>query len=69
DRYAPQFDGYCAITVSRGGKYEPDPEAWSIADGKLYVFSDKRGVPMFREHRADIIAQANARWPALHEQR
>src|SRR5712671_6190194 len=26
DRYAPQFDGFCAITVSRGGKYEPDPE-------------------------------------------
>src|SRR2546425_1270799 len=22
DRYAPQFHGYCAINVSRGGKYE-----------------------------------------------
>ena len=68
DRYAPQFDGYCAITVSRGGKYEPDPEAWVVADGKLYVFSEKRGVPMFKQHHADIVAQANAKWPALHAQ-
>jgi YHS domain-containing protein len=68
DRYAPQFDGYCAITVSRGGKYEPDPEAWVIADGKLYVFAEKRGVPMFQQHRTDIVAQANAKWPSLHDQ-
>jgi YHS domain-containing protein len=65
ERYAPQFDGFCAITVSRGGKYEPDPEAWSIAGGKLYVFGSKDGVPLFRQQRTKIIAQANANWPAL----
>src|SRR5947209_11049708 len=50
DRYAPQFDGYCAIMVSRGGKYEADPEAWAIADGRLYVFSSKESMPLFRQH-------------------
>src|SRR2546423_3233974 len=34
DRYAPQFSGFCAINISRGQKYEADPEAWAIADGK-----------------------------------
>ena len=42
DHYAPQFDGYCAIIVSRGEKHEADPEAWAIADGKLYVFGARR---------------------------
>ena len=68
DRYAPQFDGYCTIMVSRGGKYESDPEAWAIADGKLYVFSSKDGVPMFRQRRARIVAEAKSNWPALRAQ-
>src|SRR5689334_6023954 len=38
ERYAPQFKGFCAIDLSRGLKTEPDPEAWTIANGKLYVF-------------------------------
>src|SRR5262249_44611279 len=38
ERYAPQFQGFCTIDLSRGLKTEPDPEAWSIVDGKLYVF-------------------------------
>jgi YHS domain-containing protein len=65
DRYAPQYDGFCAINVARGHKYEPDPEAWKIADGKLYVFQGKKGVPMFVAQEAKIVAQANANWPEL----
>jgi YHS domain-containing protein len=65
DRYAPQFGGFCAINVARGEKYEADPEAWAIADGKLYVFGAKEGVPMFRQQAPDIVAQAKQRWPEL----
>ncbi len=42
EQYAPQFDGYCAIQLSRGRKVEADPEAWAITNGKLYVFSFKK---------------------------
>ena len=38
DRYAPRFGGYCTGSMSRGVRNEGDPEAWIIADGKLYVF-------------------------------
>lgn len=38
DQYAPQFGGYCTGTMARGGKAESDPEAFIIADGKLYMF-------------------------------
>src|SRR4051812_32749156 len=37
DRYAPQFNAFCAVMVSRGTKREADPEAWAIMEGKLYV--------------------------------
>lgn len=67
ERYAPQYDGFCAINVARGHKYEPDPEAWKIADGKLYVFVGKKGVGMFTAQKAKIVAQANANWPELRD--
>ena len=65
DRYAPQFSGFCAITVSRGAKLEADPEAWVIADGRLYVFGGKEGVPMFRRQTASIVEKANENWSEL----
>lgn len=65
ERYAPQFDGYCAIQVSRGAKVEPDPEAWTITDGKLYVFSKKTGVPMFQQQTAGIVERASENWQKL----
>ena len=67
DRYAPQFNGYCTVNISRGEKYEADPEAWVIADGKLYVFGAKEGVPMFRRQTASIVEKANEHWPELHK--
>jgi YHS domain-containing protein len=65
DHYAPQFGGHCTIMVSRGEKYEADPEAWTIADGKLYVFSDKKGVPFFEQQTASIVEKAAKNWPEL----
>src|SRR2546423_4447194 len=67
DRYAPQFGGFCAIRISRGEKYEADPQAWALAAGKLYVFGGKEGVPIFRRQTASIIEKANEHWPELHK--
>lgn len=67
DRYAPQYSGFCAIQVSRGVKAEADPEAWLIHDGKLYVFSGKRGPAMFQEQTASILGKAAQNWPELHK--
>src|SRR6266446_297996 len=39
NRYAPQYDGYCAMGTSNDDaahKDTVDPEAWAIFDGKLY---------------------------------
>ena len=65
DRYAPRYSGYCAISVSMGKKVHADPTAWTISDGKLFVFGDKTGVPMFAQDSAAIVNQANANWPSV----
>jgi hypothetical protein len=51
--------------VSKGYKAEPDPEAWLIVDGKLYVLQLKERVADFKKNPAAFIAKAEANWPAL----
>jgi YHS domain-containing protein len=65
DHYAPQFQGFCTVTLSRGAKYEADPEAWVIADGKLYVFGAKEAVPRFRAQPVSIVEKATENWAKL----
>jgi hypothetical protein len=68
DRYAPQYNAFCAVMVARGSKREAAPEAWAIRDGKVYVFAGKQGVPMFEQQAASILAKANEKWQELHNQ-
>jgi YHS domain-containing protein len=65
DHYAPQFQGFCAVTLSRGARLEADPDAWVIADGKLYVFGAKEAVPVFRAQTASVIEKATDNWAKL----
>jgi YHS domain-containing protein len=65
ERYAPQFDGFCTLQLSRGLKVEADPEAWTITNGKLYVFSGKGGVPKFQEQPVAIAEKAGENWHQL----
>jgi hypothetical protein len=65
DRYAPQFRGLCTISVSLGMVNEPDPEAWAIADGKLYLFQGKEGVAYFQQQTASVVGKAAEVWPGL----
>lgn len=37
ERYAPQYDGYCAWAMTEARKAVTDPEVWAIVDGKLYL--------------------------------
>jgi YHS domain-containing protein len=62
DRYAPQFNGFCAMSLARGEKVESDPQSWAIADGKLYVFGKTVGPAMFAEQRASTIEMATQNW-------
>ena len=65
DHYAPQFRGYCTVTLSHGSKLEANPEAWAIADGKLYVFGSKQAIPVFQAQTAGVIEKATENWAKL----
>ncbi len=37
EKYAPQYDGYCAWAMTESRKAPTDPEVWKIINGKLYL--------------------------------
>jgi hypothetical protein len=57
-RYAPQFSDYCAMALSKGEIVVADPENWTIADGKLYIFGKAAGPGLFTKDTAANIAKA-----------
>ena len=63
--YAPQFDGYCAMLLSRGIKSEADPKLWTIANGKLYVFAKKPAIAKFQAAPVAISDKAAENWRQL----
>jgi enamine deaminase RidA (YjgF/YER057c/UK114 family) len=68
DRYAPQYDGYCAMGVSNdeaAHKDTVDPEAWAIVDGKLYLTHNQYWLAVWREHSTEYIRRADASWQAV----
>ena len=65
ERYAPQYEGFCAAGISKGYKTEPDPEVWVIANGKLYLLSLKERLPEFKRDTATFVDKADANWPGL----
>ncbi|HEX2256508.1 MAG TPA: YHS domain-containing (seleno)protein [Afifellaceae bacterium] len=66
ERYAPQYDGFCTMALSAlATKLEPDPEAWVIHEGRLYVFGKKLGAEKFKESPDVIADKANAAWPSV----
>lgn len=37
EKYAPQYDGWCAWAMTESRLAVTDPEVWTIVDGKLYL--------------------------------
>jgi YHS domain-containing protein len=64
-RYAPQFEGTCAMALVNGYKDEADPENWLIRDGKLYVFGGPKGPSRFGAGLSENIKKANETWLKL----
>ena len=68
ERYAPQFGGFCAASLTRGKVKVTDPEAWSIVDGKLYLGSSKKFSRKFQQNPAENIKKAEAAWAKSQKQ-
>jgi len=57
-RYAPQFSDYCAMALSKGELVEANPENWTIAEGKLFIFGKPVGPQLFTQDVAATMAKA-----------
>ena len=70
DRYAPQYDGYCAMGAAAGEaahKDTVDPETWAIVDGKLYLTHTTRTLDRWRQNPAQYIKKADESWAAIKD--
>jgi hypothetical protein len=67
DTYAPRFGGFCAGAIVDGVFVRPDPEAWVIVDGKLYLNFSKDGLVEWQQDAIANIAKAQVRWDALSQ--
>jgi YHS domain-containing protein len=62
DKYAPQYDGYCAWALTEGRLAITDPEVWKIVDGKLYLNCSQSAYEKWSRDIPGNINKADANW-------
>lgn len=67
EKYAPQYGGFCAYGVSKGGLFPVDVQCAQVLDGKLYLNLNQDMVDLFEKDKKGAIIKAVANWPGLVE--
>jgi YHS domain-containing protein len=62
EKYAPQYDGYCAWAMTEARKAITDPEVWKIVDGKLYLQCSTAAYEKWSKDIPGNIKKADANW-------
>jgi YHS domain-containing protein len=66
EKYAPQYDGYCAWAMTEERKAVTDPEVWKIVDGKLYLNCSMAAYEKWARDISGNIKKADANWLKLN---
>lgn len=66
EKYAPQYDGYCAWAMTQARKAETDPEVWEIYDGKLYLNCSRSAYEKWKRDIPGNIKKADANWKKFY---
>lgn len=64
-KYVPQYGGYCAYGTTLGKKFDGDPNAWKVVDGKLYLNLSPDVQRKWLEDVPGFIAKAEDVWPTI----
>lgn len=64
-KYAPQYGGYCAFGAAMGRKFDVDPDAWKIVDGKLYLNNSKKVQVRWSQDIPGFIKGADGNWSKI----
>jgi len=62
EKYAPQYDGYCAWAMTEARKAQTDPEVWKIVNGKLYLNCSRTAYEKWSSDIPGNIKKADANW-------
>jgi YHS domain-containing protein len=62
-RYEPQYGGFCASGAAYAIKLGSDPTAWTVRDGRLFIFGDVLGKTAWELDPAWNVSHADALWP------
>lgn len=63
EAYAPQYGGYCAYAMAEGDLAPTAPEAFAVANGRLYLTYSTAVRTLWSADVAGNIARADAHWP------
>lgn len=66
-KYVPQYGGFCVYGVSENHKSPTDPNAWTVADGKLYLNYSLKVKELWLKDIPGRIQKANGFWPTLNQ--
>jgi YHS domain-containing protein len=65
EKYAPQYDGWCAWAMTESRLAITDPEVWKIVDGKLYLNCSREAYEKWSRDIPGNIKKADSIWPTL----
>lgn len=65
DKYVPAYGGYCAMGVAGNAKFDIDPLAYKVENGKLYLNKDKKTQTVWLKDVPGNIVKADKNWPVL----
>lgn len=63
--YVPQYGGYCAYMMAEGSLASGAPEAFALADGRLYLAHTPEFLTLWKQDVAGNIREADAHWAAV----
>jgi len=63
--YAPQYGGYCAYMMAEGGLASGAPEAFAVADGRLYLTHSAEFLSLWEQDIAGNVAKADSHWATV----
>ena len=63
-KYEPQYGGFCSSGMAYGVKFDSDPTAWTIVDGRLFIFGDILGREHWKLDQDSNIRDGDALWAA-----
>jgi len=65
EKYAPQYEGYCAYAAAQGSVAKIEPDQWKIVEGKLYLNYNFLIKVRWEASQDDFIKDGNAKWPTV----